>query len=304
MNHRRLKTCVLSVSLAGVTGVGITAVLEGSWRASALHAQQGNPFQDSDQDLLPDSLEWVALTNPSAGDSDGNGMDDFLQTVQHLAPFSQTARPDQDEVRVLVSSFGTGDEAEVYVHMLFRFVGGRIGNVQSMVPFLSLGTLHNAALLPIDQLIGSGPICVRSSFNAAIGTRLIVSARIARANELAFVLPCAICAEAVIDGKRYTSGTYLTGTDGQQVALVPISGNRFIAQPLAGDEGASNPFWNSNSVCTMSLDVVGAGLAGILCEVSAADCEVANGLRCAPSCKSSLGRMVFVPDGLSTLTGG
>jgi hypothetical protein len=271
--------------------------------APILRAAELDAFTDSDGDLLPDCLEWVTLTSPSESDSDSNGTDDFLQTVQHIAPMSGKIRPVQDEVRVLVSSFKEGDEQEVYLHMLFRFVGNQIGNVQSLVPFIAIGS-NAPALVPIDQLIGSGPVCVRSRYEESTGTCLIVSARIAKASELSWVLPCTVCAEAIIDGRRYTSGTYVSSSDGSQVALVPVSSQAFVAQTLQGGEGQTGPFWNSNSVCSMKLDVVGAGLAGMLCEVSSADCEVANGLKCTPSCRANVGRMVFVPDGLGTLTGG
>ena len=297
--HRHKTRLVLSLSLASAAGVAALVM-----RAPPiLRAADIDAFTDSDGDLLPDSLEWLTLTNPNETDSDSNGTDDFLQTVQHIAPMSGKLRPVQDEVRVLVSSFKNGDVDEVYLHMLFRFVGNQIGNFQSLVPFLAIGS-SSPAVVPIDQLIGTGPICVRSKYDASTGTYLIVSARIARANDLAWVLPCTIGAEAIIDGRRYTSGTYVSSADGSQVALVPVSSQSFVAQPLQGGEGQTSPLWNTNSVCSMKLDIIGAGMAGMLCEVSSADCEIANGLKCAPSCRANVGRMVFVPDGLGTLTGG
>jgi hypothetical protein len=298
MTDRRMTRLALSLSLASAAGVG--ALVFGT--PPLLRAAECDAFTDSDNDLLPDSLEWVTLTSPTDSDSDSNGTADFVQTVQHIAPMSGKSRPMQDEVRILVSSFRNGDADEVYLHMLFRFVGNQIGNVQSLVPFLAIGS-NDPVVVPIGQLIGTGPVCVRSRFEEPLGTCLIISARIAAASELSWVLPCTVGAEAVIDGRRYTSGTYVSNTDGSQVALVPISTQSFIAQPLQG-EGTTTPFWNSNSVCAMKLDVVGAGLAGMLCEVSSADCEIANGLKCAPSCRANVGRMVFVPDGLGTLTGG
>ena len=267
-----------------------------------MQAEDPDPLADRDGDLLPDSLEWMTLTDPAVQDTDGNGIDDFLQTVQHLSPLSTKLRPVQDEVRVLVSSAKHGQDTDIYVHMLFRFVGNRIGNVQSMVPFITIGT-SNPISVPIMELIGTGPIAVRSSYDPVHGTYIAISARIARAADLGALLPATIGATATIDGRSYTSGSYLTQTDNLQVALVPID-QGFLAQPINGGDGTSNPYWNSNSVCVVKMEVVGSGLAGSLCEINAAECEVANGLRCAPSCRSAVGKLVFVPDGLSTLTGG
>lgn len=316
MNLRSLTALLASASIAGVVGNVLTqgspVGTKGGRDASLvrafglvpdqLRADNPDPLVDSDGDLLPDQLEWVTLTDPRVSDTDQNGKDDFLQTVQHLSPGSTKNRPDQDEVRVLVSSVKVGNDADVYVHMLFRFLGNRVGNVQQMTPFITFGTAQPINV-PIMELIGSGPVAVRTSYSQAHGTFIAISARISRASDLAPLLPATIGAEAIIDGKDYTSGTYLAQTDGLQVALVPIDAG-FVAQPIVGGDGQNNPFWNANSVCVMKMTVVGSGLSGMLCEVDSAQCEVANGLRCAPSCRSSIGRLVFVPDGLSTLTGG
>lgn len=301
MNLRHLTALLTTATIAGAV-VSALCVGSGSHGVQKLAAEEADPLADTDGDLLPDSLEWVTLTDPGCADTDRDGVDDFLQTVQHRGPGSTVPRPVQDEVRVLVSSAKNGQETDFYVHMLFRFVGNRIGNVQQMTPFITVGTT-NPVSVPIMALIGSGRLVVRSNYTPATGTYIAISARIARSGEIAALLPATIGASATIDGRDYTSGSYVAIADNQLVAFVPVEGS-FLAQPINGGEGANNPYWNSNSVCMLKMNVVGSGLAGSLCEVNAAECEVANGLRCAPSCRGSVGKLVFVPDGLGTLTGG
>jgi hypothetical protein len=57
-------------------------------------------------------------------------------------------------------------------------------------------------------------------------------------------------------------------------------------------------------VCEMGLSPVGSAPGGNLCEIEWADCRAAPGLRCSTSCSQKAGGVMFIPDGLATVTGG
>ena len=301
-----MRSVRLSALVAGAVCITLGAyVSKQAGHPGKLQALETTTLADHDGDLLPDSLEWVTMSDPRNVNTFGDERGDFLRTVQHIPPLANDPRPEQDEMRVLVSNVGTGSSATVWLHMLFRFVGNRVGTVQAMVPFIGVGTHQNSVKIPVRNLIGAGPLQVRSSYDVKRGTLIIVSAQIAMQSDLAYVLPCTVGAEIVIDNKRFLSGTYVTHVDSKQVAVMPIDrADRFAYQPVNSDEQGSNPFWNTNSVCLMKLMVVGSGIGGQICEVTDADCEIANGLRCAPICRNSRGKIIFVPDGLGTITGG
>ena len=302
MTSHRLSGLVIPLLLIG-GGVTGSMLLTRTHSSPKLLADERGPLTDTDGDLLPDTLEWLTLSNPLLKDTDGNGVDDFVEAVQHITPFTTGTKPLEDEVRVLLSATpvqgGTG--AEVYVHMLFRFVGNRIGNVQQMTPYIAL---DSCGKIPAPDLITGGPVTVRAATHPTAGTLVIASVRLCRQSELLYILPCTVGAQIVIDGKLHSSGTYVGVDHNTPVVLLPVIPGVFINQPLNPEDNQSNPFWNTNSVCAMKFGVVGSGMGGSICEVECADCEVANGLRCAPLCRQSVGKLIFVPDGLATITGG
>lgn len=286
--------------------LGATAWVSSPSRQIARAASGTDPFLDTDGDLLPDSLEWVAFSDPTKPDTDFDSGDDFLEVVQHTAPYATTAaRPFDNEMRILlsqVSGASDTDNSEIWLHCLFRFAGGT-PSVDWFMPFIHT----TGAAVPIGDLFGRTPF--RLSFKPAPGggTYAVLTMLLAREREFAPLLPCTVSARASVGGRLFSTGTYVLRLGGGIAALMPagLDGARktFMLQSLS-PESSSSSFFRRNKICEMELAVIGSTSGGHICEVDRASCEPANGLRCNVSCDQAAGSMVFVPDGLGTITGG
>ena len=60
----------------------------------------------------------------------------------------------------------------------------------------------------------------------------------------------------------------------------------------------------SNKVCVLDLSEVGSGPGGVVFEIVDADCEDCNELECGASCSDSVGWVITIPGGHTTLGGG
>ena len=96
-------------SIAPVLIAALLAVL--CWQPGrAAHSQrlQAEPAprdQDSDNDFLPDELEWVCLTNALSPDTDDDGNPDFVEVVQRGNPrHPGQPLPADHEMRLVVTS--------------------------------------------------------------------------------------------------------------------------------------------------------------------------------------------------------
>lgn len=282
-----------------------------AWVSSPRHqivraASGADPFLDTDADLLPDALEWVAFADPTKPDTDFDSGDDFLEVVQHTAPYARTAaRPFDNEMRILLSQVSGAsdvDDSEIWLNCLFRFAGGT-PTVDWFVPYIHT----TGGAVPIGELFGRTPF--RLSFKPVPGggTYALLTMFLAREREFASLLPCTVSARASVGGRAFSTGTYVFGVDGAIAALMPagLDGLRktFMLQTLSS-ESSSTSFFRRNKICEMELAVIGSTSGGHICEVDRASCEPANGLRCNVSCDQAAGAMVFVPDGLGTITGG
>ena len=290
---------VLSLCLVAAV---VTMVASGGVGKSEVQAEGYDPFADADGDLLPDAVEWVALTNPHEPDTNWNGTDDFLEVVEHRLPLSRNVpRPVDHAMRALVYSTTTPEGSrEMYLALLLRFVNASIGTVQVLEPFIEVQEM----MVPLTQLIGSTRSQLTTKLDGKGGLYVMFAMRLSSVYELRALLPCTIGVRAVVDGRRYLTGSYLLESDLAETALVPIGAGNFALQPANAQDSFANPFWKRNKVCIMTLDVVGSSGNGNLCEVRTADCTVANGLVCGSTCSSAVGLMIFVPEGLSTITGG
>lgn len=295
MSRLRLLSLCLAASV-------VTLVAWGGDGKPEVRAEGYEPFIDTDGDLLPDALEWVALTNPHEVDTNFNGADDFLEVVEHRLPLSvNVPRPVDHAMRALVYGSTTPEgPREMYLALLLRFVGANIGAVQVLEPFIEV----QEKLVPLTQLIGSTRSHLSTKLDGKGGLYVMFAMRLSSVYELRSLLPCTIGVRAVVDGRRYLTGSYLLESDLAETALVPVGAGNFALQPANAQDSFANPFWKRNKVCIMTLDVIGSSGNGNLCEVRTADCTVANGLVCGSTCTSAVGLMIFVPEGLSTITGG
>jgi hypothetical protein len=265
-----------------------------------------DPFLDTDGDLLPDSLEWVAFSDPTKPDTDTDTRDDFLEVVQHTAPFAPTlARPFDNEMRLLLSSGSGGavvdGDSGIWLHCLFRFATGA-PTVDWFLP-----SIHtNGAAVPIGQLFGRTPFRLASRPAAGGGSYAVLTLLLASAREFEALLPCTVSARASVGGRLFATGSYVLNVGGFTTALMPTgldASRSFLLQSLTSGS-SSNSFFSRNKICEMELAVIGSTGGGHICEVERAGCEPANGLRCNVSCDQAAGAMIFVPDGLGTISGG
>lgn len=270
-----------------------------------LAAGSDDPYRDTDGDLLPDCLEWLTLSSPARQDSDGDARDDFLEVVQHTAPYAATgARALDHEMRVVVNSVGSGPAAEVWMHCLFRFVGTG-WDVNNFNLFVSAGR----AAMPLAGLVGRTPMDVSARQAGREGTFVRVSLRIASETELRPLLPCTLSAVAVLGGRQINTGMFVFDSGSELCALVPrgvdIDRRAYFVQSLRpGAEERDSRFFRNNKVCEWGLSVIASTPGGSLCEVNRAECEPANGLRCGTRCTAAIGSEIFIPAGLAATTGG
>jgi hypothetical protein len=258
------------------------------------------PFHDQDQDLLPDAVERMLLTDPGRTDSDGDGIGDFLDAVQHAQITPNLPKILDHEMRVVVTIERTGDgQRHVVANFLLRLAGQP--RVHVIAPFLHMsGGLD----VPIAPLLGStGLSHTRQRHDPLHGTLLIAAARLCSVNELHRLLPCTIGVRALIDDRFIVRGTYLTSVEGVPVSLVPWTSGDFVLQTLSPDD-PDDPFWQTSRACELTLQPQGYGSGGMICEIDSAECVGAPTLSCAPTCSAMAGGILIIPSGLGTLRGG
>src|SRR5262245_17836322 len=77
-------------------------------RATA-HAWELGILEDSDNDFLPNCVEWAVMTNSASPDTDGDGTGDFIEVVQRGHPREPSAPLALDqEMRIVLTGPGIG----------------------------------------------------------------------------------------------------------------------------------------------------------------------------------------------------
>jgi hypothetical protein len=274
-------------------------------RPSMVRASGIEPLYDADGDSLPDSLEWVLMSDPLAMDSDSDGRDDFLEVVQHTSVTRQTmVQPVDHEMRVAVScapDLVTG-EPHVWMHCMFRFAS-TTADVNWFMPFLSTGKEN----VPLTRMIGSTPMGWVVRPDSGQGVYGIFSMRLATAREFARSLPCSVNVRAAIGGRYICSSSYVFPTNGQICTLVPhgrdVQNTRLTVQTLMAHDGTSNTFFTGNRQCEQTMVLTGMSPVGPVYEIVNSECEVSEGMRCGSECPTQQGSSIVAPDGLGALTG-
>jgi hypothetical protein len=260
------------------------------------------PFVDTDGDLLPDRVERALLLDPLSADTDGDGVDDFLHAVQARMGLNdpRTVFGYDHEARVVVTTEpASGGGESAWVNLLFRFAGSSVLDLQALEPFIDInGQRHS-----LSRLLQTSLSRLQLLPHPTEGLYVHCAFRLGTASSLQRLLPCTIGAQAVLGGRTISSGSFLTDADGTTASLVPVAPDSGVIQSLS-PSGDEDPFWTSSRVCLLRLSVVTSMPNGMLCEVSNADCIPSGELACPPSCNASRGQVLFVPDGLSTITGG
>lgn len=255
---------------------------------------------DSDDDFLPDVVEWAVITNAASPDTDGDNCPDFVEVVQRGSPrLAGMPRPVDHEMRAVVTAPTPGNPTEpAWLHLFFRFVGGPT-LMTSFQTWLELPSLPGLQV-PLDVL-SVGGIVVAQRQTPSEGLWVQVSVPMVSEQVLRTVLPCSIQATATIGGRTIRAGVNLFDLHGVTTTITPFGAGRFAMQSIGV---MAFPPTSSNRVCLLQLAQVGTGPAGTVFEVVDADCEDCNELECGPSCVECIGWLINVPGGMESLGGG
>lgn len=302
----RLAMALVSVGLATAT----------AWRVAQdsipLRADEPAPIwqlADSDEDFLPDVVEFAVLSSANSEDTDGDGSLDFVEFVQKGRP-SQAGDPlpvDQ-EMRVIVtgSPAGSGLDA-VWFHVFLRVLDSTklVHGFQTWIEWPWLPDQQ----LSFDVLSLGSPI-YRERRTQNQGTWVSISVPVASVALIQSLCPMSVCAQAEVGGRRIRSVSPVYDIAGELRSLVSFGTGYALQQlypsplPSLFDSGGGGSSTLSNRVCVLELAEAGIGSGGTLYEVVAADCQDCNDVECSTACGDAVGWVLTLPGGLPALDSG
>jgi hypothetical protein len=291
-------------TLLSLAAAGLTAIVV--WSAPSVQVEAStstwSPLVDTDNDFLPDAVEWAVLTNAANPDTDGDGIADFIEVVQMGNPRKASVDlPLDQEMRLVVTGPMPGSSDPLtWMHVFVR-VAGASPSLQSFSSWIELAALPGIRF-ELSAFAAAGVI-VRERAAGEHGYWLQVSVPLVSANVLYSVLPCSIYAESVVAGRALKSGVKLVPMQGAIASIVPFGDERFVMQSLTPGLDGGSGLVQSNRVCVIELSEVGSGPGGTVYEVVAADCQDCNELECGPTCLDSIGWIITIPGGVGVLSG-
>ena len=264
-----------------------------------LQATETNPLVDSDDDFLPDCVEWAVLTSATNPDTDDDQIPDFIEVVQRGTPRQPgTALPMDQEMRVVITGPPAGTSGTTWMHLFLRLA-------EAGTPLTSFQAWLEVPYLPGLRLsfdmFALGPAFYRQRDAGEQGFWVQLSVPLVSAALLHQILPCSIQAESVIGGRLVRSGVNLFDVQGSISTLVAFDNDRFAVQTIAPVVGGGGL---SNRVCLLDLVESGCGPGGTLYTVAHASCEDCNELECpAAACPQAVGWILTIPGGLGVISG-
>ncbi len=259
------------------------------------------PLQDSDDDMLPDCVEWAVMTSATNPDTDGDLSPDFVEVVQRGNPRAcGEPLPADQEMRVVVTGAEPGNENDVaWMHLLVRVMDpGPLSAFQAWIEFPQCPGVR----FTFDML-SLGSAVYRDRAAGAAGHWIQVSVPLMSTCVLQQFLPCSIQVESVLGGRYLRSGVSLFDIAGSISTLVEFDDDMFAVQTIAPQAYSSGPGLVSNRVCLIDLEEVGSGLSGTVYEVVGAICDDCNEVECSPNCEDAVGWILTLPGGLQVITG-
>lgn len=259
------------------------------------------PEQDSDEDMLPDCVEWVVMSSAANPDTDADQSPDFVEVVQRGSPrVAGAPLPADQEMRVVITGPAPGSASDlVWMHLLVRVMQpALLTSFQAWIEFPQCPGVRFGF-----DMLSLGSVVCRERAAGAAGQWIQISVPMMPATLLHQLLPCSINIESVLGGRQLRSGVSLFDAQGSTVTLVEFEDDRFAVQAIAPPAYGTGPGTLSNRVCVIELDEVGSGLSGTVYEVVGALCDDCNEVECSPNCEETVGWIITVPGGLQVITG-
>jgi hypothetical protein len=288
----------LSIVLLTAGVAAFAALRSGSQHVHAY--ESGEVLLDSDDDFLPDCVEWATLTSATNPDTDADQVPDFVEVVQRGTPrLPGEPLPLDQEMRILITGpqLGTG-ASTTWMHLFVRLIEPS-ASVASFQAWLEIAALPGLRC-PFD-MFALGPAVYRQRDAGAQGKWIQLSVPLVSHHLLASVLPGSIQAEALVGGRYIRSGVSLFRQYDTIATLAPFGKESYAVQtiaPLAGGGGITN------RVCVLSLEEQVSTPAGTLYCVTGADCEDCSELECVlTNCAQSIGWQISIPGGLGVIGG-
>jgi len=297
--------------------VSVGLATAAAWRASQhsipLRAEEPAStwlLADSDDDFLPDVVEYAILSSANSNDTDGDGSQDFVEFVQKGRPsLAGDPLPVDQEMRVLVTGSPAGSGLDVvWFHVFLRVV-------DSTKLVRGFETWIEWPWLPGEQLsfdmLSLGPPIYRERSTPNQGTWVSLSVPVASVGLVQSLCPMSVCAQAKVGGRRIRSVSPIYDIAGELRSLVPFGTGYALQQlypaplpSLFDSVGSSISSSLSNRVCVLELAEAGIGPGGALYEVVAADCQDCNDVECSTACGDAVGWVLTLPGGLPALDSG
>jgi hypothetical protein len=263
-----------------------------------VRATEIDPLLDTDDDFLPDCVEWAVLTSTTNPDTDGDQIPDFVEVVQRGTPRLPSApHPVDQEMRVVITAPPAGTAGIAWMHLFLRLA-------EPGTPLTSFEAWLELPALPgirvSFNMFALGPAAFRQRDAGSQGVFIQLSVPLVSANLLQQLLPCSLQAESVLGGRYIRSGVSLFDVQGSISTIVAFDQDRYAVQTIAPVVGGGGL---SNRVCLLDLDDIGSGPSGTNYIVRHACCEDCNELECVlASCTGSIGWVITIPGGLGVLS--
>lgn len=284
-------------TLLVATALAAAATLASRKESSVVRAMPVDPLADSDDDFLPDVVEWAVMTNATTADTDNDGISDFVEVVQRGSPrHPNQPAPLDHEMRIVVTGPQPGSpDQDTYLHLFARFATTP-ANVSYFAIWLEVPAWPGVHF-PID-ILSAGGMTVRDRFTPLEGYWLEASFPMVSASVLQVLLPCTFHAEAMIDNRFLSTTVNLFDAGGDIASIVPYGDSKFAIQSIAAPLSSGN---QSNKVCVLEMSEIGSSPGGAVYQVTHAECEDCNELECGAGCPESVGWIVTIPGGTASL---